>query len=298
MKLINFDVMKKLSVLLLGALLLVSADIIPQQAYIEKYSDIAVSEMARTGVPASITLAQGILESDSGQSELAVNANNHFGIKCHNDWNGLTYRHDDETSQECFRVYTTPEESFSAHSDFLKNRTRYAALFKLDPKDYKAWASGLSYCGYATDPMYPEKLVRIIEEYKLYEFDEPALKEGQDSVAASVEGDESETVPECSGSAETAAGTADGEQSSAAAPAPKKRRFKTSELVVFTPERPVYYFDGAKCVIALPGETYESIAKEFDLFNSEVRRFNHARKGEAPVPQSFVFLERHRKIEE
>ena len=163
-KLINFTPMKKLSVLILGALLLVSADILPQQEYIQKYSEIAVSEMLRTGIPASITLAQGILESDSGRSDLAVNANNHFGIKCHNDWNGLSYRHDDETSQECFRAYSSPEESFVAHSDFLKERNRYAALFKLDSKDYKGWASGLSYCGYATDPMYPEKLVRIIEE--------------------------------------------------------------------------------------------------------------------------------------
>lgn len=272
MKLINFAVMKKLSVLILGAVLLVSADVIPQQAYIEKYSDIAVSEMARTGVPASISLAQGILESNSGRSELAVNANNHFGIKCHNDWNGLTYRHDDETAQECFRAYATPEESFAAHSDFLKERSRYSALFKLDPMDYKAWANGLSYCGYATDPMYPEKLVKIIEEYSLYEYDD-----FQPSPVLPVE----ETVEE--------------PVLQKAQPEIGKRRYKTSEIVIFTLGRPVYYVDGAKCLMAMPGETYESIAESCNLFNSEIRRFNSVHKGEAPVPGDYVFVERRKQ---
>lgn len=286
---INFTPMKKLSVLILGALLLVSADILPQQEYIQKYSEIAVSEMQRTGIPASITLAQGILESDSGRSDLAVNANNHFGIKCHNDWNGLSYRHDDETSQECFRAYSSPEESFVAHSDFLKERNRYAALFKLDSKDYKGWASGLSYCGYATDPMYPEKLVRIIEEYSLFDFD---------NAGSAVQ--EEEDRPELQGALEESEAVSrqdvTGSEPVPDTPEVKKvRRYKTSELVVFTLGRPVYYKDGAKCIIAQPGETYESIARSCNLLNSEIRRFNSARRGEAPVPGDLVFVERQRK---
>ncbi|MCQ2176598.1 MAG: glucosaminidase domain-containing protein [Bacteroidales bacterium] len=281
--------MKKLSVLILGALLLVSADILPQQEYIQKYSEIAVSEMLRTGIPSSITLAQGILESDSGRSDLAVNANNHFGIKCHNDWNGLSYRHDDETSQECFRAYSSPEESFVAHSDFLKERNRYAALFKLDSKDYKGWASGLSYCGYATDPMYPEKLVRIIEEYSLFDFDNAGCAVLEEEDRPELQGvlEESEAVSRQD---------VTGSEPVPDTPEVKKvRRYKTSELVVFTLGRPVYYKDGAKCIIAQPGETYESIARSCNLLNSEIRRFNSARRGEAPVPGDLVFVERQRK---
>lgn len=286
---INFTPMKKLSVLILGALLLVSADILPQQEYIQKYSEIAVSEMLRTGIPASITLAQGILESDSGRSDLAVNANNHFGIKCHNDWNGLSYRHDDETSQECFRAYSSPEESFVAHSDFLKERSRYAALFKLDSKDYKGWASGLSYCGYATDPMYPEKLVRIIEEYSLFDFDNAgsAVLEEEDRPELQGDLEESEAVSRQD---------VTGSEPVPDTPEVKKvRMYKTSELVVFTLGRPVYYQDGAKCIIAQPGETYESIARSCNLLNSEIRRFNSVSRGEAPVPGDPVFVERQRK---
>lgn len=297
LKLINFTGMKKLSVLLLGAMLLISADVIPQQEYIERYSEIAVSEMARTGVPASITLAQGILESDCGRSDLAVNANNHFGIKCHNDWNGLTYRHDDETAQECFRAYASAEESFMAHSDFLKDRSRYAALFKLDPTDYKGWANGLSYCGYATDPMYPEKLIRIIEENSLFEFDKP-----QDEGFVDGGEDEFDGLSDYVSAAEAAAVSGEetdaGPESGSAGTTPKARRYKTSELVIFNLGRPVYYINGAKCITALPGETYESIARSCNLLNSEIRRYNSAHKGEAPVPGDIVYLERQKKVKE
>ena len=143
-----------------------------RKEFVRKYKNIAIREMQRTGIPASITLAQGILESGCGKSELAVNANNHFGIKCH-DWKGDTYHMDDDKSNECFRKYETIEESWIDHSNFLVNRPRYAALFQLKSTDYKAWAKGLKAAGYATNPQYANLLIKIIEEEELYKYDQP-----------------------------------------------------------------------------------------------------------------------------
>ena len=134
--------------------------------YIAQWRNVALQHEKEYGVPASITLAQGLLESGAGTSELAVNANNHFGIKCTSDWMGDVYRHDDDRKGECFRVYRDAEESFRDHALFLK-RTRYERLFTLETSDYAGWAQGLKDCGYATDPAYPQKLIRIIEEYGL-----------------------------------------------------------------------------------------------------------------------------------
>jgi len=140
--------------------------------YISKYKDIAIREMYDYGIPASITLAQGILESGLGKSELAIKANNHFGIKCHNEWVGEKMYHDDDASQECFRKYKNAEESFIDHSQFLKSRARYSFLFELDRTDYKGWAKGLKEAGYATDPKYPTRLINLIEEQDLHKYDE------------------------------------------------------------------------------------------------------------------------------
>jgi len=140
--------------------------------YIETYRGIAQEEMLRSGIPASITLAQGIHESNIGKSVLATDAKNHFGIKCHKEWVGPTYTYDDDAIGECFRVYNNAEHSYRDHSDFLTSRTRYAGLFTLDRKDYKGWATGLKVAGYATNPKYPEILVRLIEEYKLHDYDD------------------------------------------------------------------------------------------------------------------------------
>ncbi len=139
--------------------------------YISKYRDLAISEMKRTGIPASITLAQGMIESDYGRSRLAREANNHFGIKCHNDWTGPTIRHNDDRRNECFRKYGKPEDSYYDHSDFLKSGSRYKSLFYLNPTDYKGWARGLKKAGYATNPDYANMLIRKIEEYNLSDFD-------------------------------------------------------------------------------------------------------------------------------
>ena len=140
--------------------------------YIEEYNDIAIAEMLRYKIPASITLAQGILESNSGRSRLTVKANNHFGVKCHKSWKGKRIYHDDDARQECFRKYEHPLTSFRDHSLFLFDRKRYAALFDLKLTNYKGWARGLKKAGYATDPKYPVKLIRLIEDYELYKYDD------------------------------------------------------------------------------------------------------------------------------
>ncbi len=141
-----------------------------REEYIERYKNDAIKEMLMHGVPASITLAQGILESGNGNSPLAIYANNHFGIKCHG-WEGLTFIQDDDEKNECFRKYSSVLESYSDHSAFLRTRFRYAALFELKKTDYKGWAKGLKEAGYATNPKYPQMLTDIIEKYNLHEFD-------------------------------------------------------------------------------------------------------------------------------
>ncbi|WP_435414652.1 glucosaminidase domain-containing protein [Polaribacter aestuariivivens] len=146
-------------------------------AYIKKYAPIAIKEMHEYKIPASITLAQGILESGKGRSELALKSNNHFGIKCHTGWQGERVYHDDDEKGECFRKYVYPETSYNDHSLFLTQRKRYAFLFTYNIKNYKKWAYGLRKAGYATDRKYPAKLLKIIKEYKLYEFDN--VKEGE-----------------------------------------------------------------------------------------------------------------------
>lgn len=146
------------------------------QNYVNQYKDLAMAEMRRTGVPASITLAQAILESQSGESKLAQKSNNHFGIKCKTEWTGEKTYHDDDLRQECFRVYPTVEDSFKDHSDFLKNREYYTALFKLDPTDDKGWAYGLKKAGYATEKTYPTRLLKLIEDFELHQYSVQALE--------------------------------------------------------------------------------------------------------------------------
>jgi LysM repeat protein len=140
-------------------------------AYIDAFKAVAIEEMNAYGIPASITLAQGILESGSGNSSLAKYANNHFGIKCTSDWKGKAYYRDDDQNNDCFRVYKDARESYKDHSEFLK-RKRYSFLFELDKNDYKNWAQGLRTAGYATNPKYPEMLINVIEKYSLYQYDQ------------------------------------------------------------------------------------------------------------------------------
>lgn len=170
-----------LSRILFAFLFVSSLSIAPKERslnYIDQYNALAIAEMHRTGIPASIKLAQGLVESRYGTSSLAINANNHFGIKCKNYWRGETYYHKDDDydkygnlMKSCFRAYETPVDSYVDHSNFLSMTKHYQVLFSLEQTDYLGWAHGLKKCGYATDPNYALKLIRKIEEFKLYEFD-------------------------------------------------------------------------------------------------------------------------------
>lgn len=188
--------MQKLKTFIVAFSLLASGSLFAQRAdlviaYISSYKDLAISEMQRTGVPASITLAQGIFESTAGTSELVMASNNHFGIKCKDTWTGESVKHDDDLKQECFRKYPTALDSYKDHSDFLKTRSHYAFLFKIDPSDYKGWAYGLKKAGYATNPKYPMALIKLIEDYNLNEYTLLALQAPKKEVTVS----DSTTIP-------------------------------------------------------------------------------------------------------
>jgi LysM repeat protein len=176
--------MKKLTIfivfLLCGSLTFAqSSDVI--QKYIDTYKDIAIEEMNRTGVPAAITLAQGIHETSAGQSDLVRKSNNHFGIKCKAEWSGPSVSHDDDARGECFRKYDDPIDSYKDHSDFLRTRPHYAFLFNIDPTDYEAWAYGLKKAGYATNPRYPQILIKLIKDYNLEDYTLIALNRKTDN---------------------------------------------------------------------------------------------------------------------
>lgn len=189
----------------------------PQQQYILRWAPTAVREMYRSGVPASITLAQGLLESRYGLSPLAAGGNNHFGIKCHNTWTGKKQYHDDDAKGECFRVYESAEESFRDHSDFLRYRDRYKFLFEFETTDYKAWANGLKKAGYATDPAYPSKLIKYIEDYRLDAYDRMSVAEADAAVAAAWE-QSGGTAPVFARPAETSDGSSVTEPDAAPVP--------------------------------------------------------------------------------
>ena len=242
---------------LLGLVGLVAADDTPQERYIKKYSQMAVQEMIRSGVPASITLAQGMLESGNGLSKLATKGNNHFGIKCHKGWEGKTMRVDDDAPNECFRVYASVADSYKDHSDFLRYRDRYKFLFDLERTDYEGWAYGLKKAGYATDPGYPTKLIKYIEDYELYRFD----------VLNKVEEKEVPLSP-------------------LVIEAPKMAR----EEFHFPLTRELYSKNGVPFVYSLEGETYKSIAKYYHLFHKEILGFNDLKKDQALLPGTVVYL--------
>ena len=251
----------------------------PQERYISRYASIAVNEMYRTGVPASITLAQGIIESRSGQSALAADGNNHFGIKCHNNWKGKTMRADDDRPNECFRVYGSAEESFRDHSDFLRYRDRYKFLFDFPTTDYKSWAYGLKQAGYATDPSYAAKLIRCVEDYNLTRFDrmtvDEALAEGGRYAEAPLEKDEVGTIPDSPLKIE----------------AGEIFRGKAGEEYRFSLSRTLYSRNGVPFVYAVEGETYASIAKSNHLLLREILRNNDLPRGAELHTGDIVYLE-------
>ena len=251
-----------------------------QEKYIRKFSSVAVSEMYRSGVPASITLAQGLLESGYGRSELAVKSNNHFGIKCHNGWQGGRVYHDDDAKGECFRKYDRPEDSYRDHSDFLRYRDRYKFLFEYKITDYKSWAYGLKKAGYATDPSYPSKLIKLIEDYKLYSYD---------------------TMPRTSAKSERGSAKANdavAKTESILPPPPTQIEQATklsgqkAEEFRFSLSRELYSLNGVPFIYSSGGETYQSIAASNNLFHKELLKFNDLTEDESLLPGTVVYLQK------
>lgn len=211
------------------------------EAYIKQYRELAVEEMKKYHIPASITLAQGLLESGAGQSTLARKSNNHFGIKCGSDWEGKTVKHDDDARNECFRVYKNAKDSYRDHSKFLAGRSRYASLFELKITDYKGWARGLKKAGYATNPRYAEQLIGIIELYDLHKYDTKGglkwMKENPNS------------------------------------------------------HQP-YIANGLLYIKVRAGDSWKSLAKEFDISRKKLRKYNDLYKGYELQEGDIVYLEK------
>lgn len=208
--------------------------------YIDNYAELAVKEMKRTGIPASITLAQACLESDDGNSMLAKEANNHFGIKCHSSWTGEKMHKDDDQQNECFRVYKSVQESFRDHSDFLVNGKRYAFLFEYKSTDYKSWAKGLKEAGYATNPKYPDLLIKIIEDNQLYKYDADIKQTDKIKDKDSI----------------------------------KVHRTHNEQVTVTLSGREVRKNNGIKYILAKEGDTFDKLAEEMELLNYEIPKYN------------------------
>lgn len=226
-------------------------------AYINMYKEIAVREMLRSGIPASITLAQGCLESDNGNSPLAKKSNNHFGIKCKSDWKGERSFHDDDEKNECFRKYKNVADSYEDHSLFLKNRPRYAFLFQLDKTDYQGWAHGLKKAGYATDPTYAYKLISLIENYNLNRFDKQIF---DNNYAERMEIQINTSIPQTIQ--------------------------KVSDYVTHKK----FKNNGVPYVIAVPCDTYANIAQEFNLSEETLRSYNEVSATTALQPGEKVYI--------
>jgi len=244
--------------------------------YINKYKDMAVSQMKKYKIPASITLAQGCLESNNGKSTLATIGNNHFGIKCHDDWKGDTMLHDDDAPQECFRKYADASESFEDHSKYLCSKRRYASLFSLDIKDYAGWAKGLKACGYATNPSYANELIQIIEDYDLTRFDSGNSDEITVADMTQEEMQSAETEQTQEGILKDAV------------------PMQVSPLYSFSMDRQIYSDNGRPYVVSTEGDTYEGIAKEYHLFNREIYSYNNADKDAKLNAGTLVYLDKMR----
>lgn len=253
-------------------LLILSSNLFAQkitaEQYIEKYKDAAIQSMKEKKIPASITLSQGLLESGNGNSELATNANNHFGIKCHKGWEGGTYYMDDDAPNECFRKYKSVLDSYKDHGDFLTIRERYKGLFLLDILDYKGWAKGLKEAGYATNPDYPNLLINLIEKYKLYEYDKqandpnykPNLNDNSDVTEVEIE-DNSNSV-------------------------------NTSGTGV------VIYVNGLRAIKIKKGQTKAGIALDFDMKVAQLEKINEIGKDDEFYEGQLIFLENKKSVGE
>lgn len=256
------------------------------EAYIARYKEIAIQEMIRSGVPASITLAQGILESQSGESDLVKRSNNHFGIKCKPEWTGPRTYHDDDEKGECFRVYDSPENSFKDHSDFLRTRAHYAFLFKLNPTDYEGWANGLKKAGYATAPTYPAKLIKLINDYQLQQYTTDALARISNP---KIQAPETRVTPVVTTTASsTPIEKEEEEESSSTTPAPNK---KTNTPVVSTP----FEINATRVVFVPAGTSLLALANKYEIAYSRLLNFNDMDEVDILEKDQLVYLEKKQK---
>ena len=230
-------------------------------AYIDSYKNIAVSEMKRSGIPASITLAQGMLESENGNSRLATSGNNHFGIKCH-DWTGPAIYKDDDSKNECFRKYKSAEESYHDHSDFLRSKQRYNFLFEYKSTDYKSWAKGLKKAGYATNPSYPQMLIKLIEENKLNLYDQDVA-------------------------------IADRERTSRSSA--RTRISDQPEFTINLNKHPVYKRNDIEYMVAKNGDSFEKLSKELEMFTWELLSYNELTKDSTLRDGQLLYLQPKRR---
>jgi len=235
---------------------------ISKQEYIESFSDQAIREMHANGIPASITLAQGMLESDYGNSPLAKYANNHFGIKCHKGWEGPTFIQDDDERNECFRKYYSAYNSYRDHSEFLKTRDRYAFLFDLKQTDYKGWAKGLKKAGYATNPKYADLLIKIIEENGLDAYDK-VKRLPEPEVVEEVE---------------------------------KPKRVEEKTPTVLSVRTVKVSDNNIKYVISEKGDTPESVAKRHNMGKWQILKYNDLNKSDYIIPGEIIYLQPKRSF--
>lgn len=245
-----------------------------REEYVEKYKAIAIAHMERYGIPASITMAQGILESDSGNSLLSISSNNHFGIKCKKHWTGDRVYHDDDAKGECFRAYPSVEASYQDHADFLDQSPRYDSLFTYQSDDYRSWARGLKACGYATAPDYAERLVKIIESMKLYLLD----KENGGKIYSAAK----------SATANTEAWFESNIATSDEQINPNAFRVTVNSHKGYG----VYRTNHTFYVVAKEGDTYESLGGIFDISPKMLRKLNDVAKDATLAKGNIVYIER------
>ena len=252
--------------------------------YIKKYKDLAIAEMQRTGIPASIKLAQGIHETSAGTSDLVMRSNNHFGLKCKSEWTGMTVKHTDDAPNECFRKYDSPLDSYKDQSNYLKGTPRYAALFELDPTDYKAWAFGLKKAGYATNPKYSQVLIKLIEDYDLQDYTMIALgklKSGQETLAKKENKNSEIIIPS---------------EKPVVMPA-------EPEIVIYSkketkPDYPngEFKINETKVIYAKKGTSYLSIAEKYSIPLARIFEFNEMKVQEAVEKDQLIYIMRKRKV--
>jgi len=250
-------VLQLVMMLIFMSLISLSAQQMTRDEYIDVYNDLAVKEMMRSGIPASITLAQGLLESNNGNSRLATKGNNHFGIKCHG-WKGKKIYHDDDAKDECFRKYKSVYESYLDHTDFLMGSPRYEFLFSLDETDYKGWAKGLKKAGYATSPQYTNLLIKLIEENDLYVYDKPQRRKKQkdDEDLADIDDKEFEVVE---------------------------------------PHRKVLVRNRINYILAKEGDTYQTITEEMEMMPFELAKYNEFPRDSKINTGQLIYLQPKRK---